>query len=188
MRNRTLCAFVVCYIFARTAFSFDGAQAPLSTMPLSDLFKGSGSMVILKGETITGLNLDGTPTTQQDVIYYGPNESLTSNVDFYQQNAGKLGCIAMVQTTDNNHNGGFAVTLTEGQSIAWDTDETAKFEIMSKGDDRGIPIQGFRISFYAAHSKLSVMECTVEGPGALKPMTIQDFEDATGGRMTLRPT
>jgi hypothetical protein len=186
MNNRTLLALVVALIFARTAFSQDDGQA-LQSMSLKDALAGNGSLVILKGETISGLNPDGTPTLQQNVVYYGANEAITPRKDYYLKNAGQMSCIAMIQTTDNDHNGGFAVTLKENSSIAWDTDEIAKLERFDTTADGAETIHSLHLTFFAAHSKLTVIDCGVKGQHAMESLTVKDFENAMGGRMALVP-
>jgi hypothetical protein len=183
MNNRTLIALVVALIFAKTAFSADD----LSSMPLKDAFKGQGSLVILKGETISGLNPDGTPAFQQEVTYYGADESLTPNPKFYAKTANQLTCTAMVETTDSDHKAGSDITLNAGQTIAWDNNAPYENILDDPFTANGVTYQGMRITFFGSGSKLSVMYCTIAGPQANKTLTIQDFEDATGGRMTLRP-
>jgi hypothetical protein len=183
MNNRTLLALVVVFIFVRTAFSADD----LSAMPLKDAFKGAGSLVIVKGETISGLNPDGTPAFQQEVTYYGADESLTPNPKLYAKTANQLTCTAMVETTDSNHGAGGDVTLSVGQSIAWDNNAPYENIMDEPFVANGVTYQGMRLTFFGSGSKLSVMYCTIAGPQANKTLTIKDFEEATGGRMTLRP-
>ena len=177
MNHPILFALVVVAIFAKPSFAAD-----LSAMPLKTAFSGAGGLVILKGETISGLNPDGTPTTQQDVTYYGENESLTANKDYYAKTAGQFTCTAMVQTTDNNHDGGFDVTLGAGTSIAWDHDVLSGNILEEPFVDNGVTYQGLRLTFSAARSKLSVMYCTIAGAHASETLTIKDFENATGGK------
>jgi hypothetical protein len=208
MKNlRTFCSFSALFI-ASSSWATTSTN-PLAQMPLSTALSGGGKLVFLQPEQVSGNEGGGTLSYVEQVTYQGAFRKVMSShleQDSAKYDPSKPSCLAQFDSVSPATDGlttdiqpGADIGFTQGTSVAWFTDPLASIiAAMGMADPDLKPLFNFTdangktqpalaLSFEGAHSPLAKIDCNFAGR-TLSSLTIQDFENTTGGRMTFVPS
>lgn len=195
-------------IVSALAIQFSAAHADIANTASQDLAKlvsGSGKVVFLRSELVPATSISSiydpdAMSAMTDVIYQGSSRFVNhgdSSIDL-----GKLSCDVQYSNsrTDTTFQQplvgseireGVSITgidafFQAGQAIAWDA-PTDISEAVSYSLPMGdLILRGIHLNFYSANSSLIDIDCSETVSRDAPQMAVQDFEQATGGLMTIQ--
>lgn len=152
---------------------------------IATALKKPGSLVFLKSEFIPSHLADGTPTYYELVVYDGELHRVGSEYNPDEQvRLNKLSCLGEFSTAILDHQQNLIPTdvdIKPGASFKWNPEPAYSYEVYS-GDRY---IEKFSLVFYHSDTLVQI-SCAISHKNPNERLTVSDFEEATGGRMTLK--
>ena len=195
-----LSVLALCCLFTSLNLAY-ASESP----DLVQLIGGSGQVVFLRDELVPATSLDSiygrASSSGVDVIYQGSLRFVghgDSSID-----PSKLSCLIQysnseeastfkgpltgIELREGDLITGIDASFQAGQNIAWDA-PNAFSEAVSYSYPGGdhLVVRGFHLNFYGANTALVYIDCDESVPADASPMTVADFEQATGGLLTVQ--
>jgi hypothetical protein len=199
-------AFNIAILILSTAtFSFAHAD-DLNSQDLVKLISSSGKVVFLKNESIPASSMGSiyspdAMSAMTDVVYQGAlrfvnrgdvsidTSKLTCDIQYSnsRQDIARQQPLAKGEVRSGVLITGMDISFQAGQAVQWDA-PTSISEATSYSTPMGDSIlRGIHLNFYSSGSALIDIDCSQTVSISAPAMHLQEFEEATGGLLTLRP-
>lgn len=158
--------------------------------PIADLIHGPGELVFMKPEFVPGRTDSGILELIREVTYQGDLRIVhPDSQHMLRYLPGKMDCLAEFITSQGTTDPvpGIDVNIPAGAKAKWDVKNFPPYyhdQLTDNGSNKYV--ESFTVYFYGGEIPMPSISCTVTHDRADAKATVADFEEATGGRMTLQ--